>query len=298
MYYRRKILLSILEAFGGRLTRTQMQKLAFLFTRCQEKKAYDFVPYKFGCYSFQANQDLFTMAKKGLLKKSKQNGFNYWQKAGEKEYSKELKKKDQELLLRLERQFGDASQEDLIRYTYVHYPFYAINSTISERYLNAEQLKKVTAQKPLYEEKKLFTIGYEGISLETYLNKLLLEDIRLLCDVRKNSFSMKYGFSKSQLQHACEQVGIEFKHIPELGIESDKRKGLKTAKDYETLFNEYECTTLVKNKAYLQKLIELLDKYDRIALTCFEAHHVMCHRSRITQALEAMPQWIFPIGHL
>lgn len=298
MYYRRKILLSILEAFGGQLTRTQMQKLAFLFTRWQEKQAFDFVPYKFGCYSFQANQDLFTMAKKGLLKKSKQNGFNYWQKEDEKEYSKELKKKDQELLLRLERQFGGASQEDLIRYTYVHYPFYAINSTISERYLNAEQLNKVATQKPCYEEKKLFTIGYEGISLETYLNKLLLEDIRLLCDVRKNSFSMKYGFSKSQLQHACEQVGIEFIHIPELGIESNKRKGLKTPKDYEKLFNEYESTTLVDNRAHLNELVGLIEKYERIAITCFEAHHSMCHRGKITQAIEAEPEWDILIGHL
>ena len=298
MYYRRKILLSILEAFGGQLTRTQMQKLAFLFTRWQEKQAFDFVPYKFGCYSFQANQDLFTMAKKGLLKKSKQNGFNYWQKEGEKEYSKELKKKDQELLLRLERQFGDASQEDLIRYTYVHYPFYAINSTISERYLNAEQLKKVTVQRPHYEEKKLFTIGYEGISLETYLNKLLLEDIRLLCDVRKNSFSMKYGFTKSQLQYACEQVGIAFVHIPELGIESQKRKDLKTTGDYVKLFDEYECTTLVENKSSLHQLIDLLNKYERIAITCFEAHHSICHRSIITKALEEMPGWNVTIIHL
>ncbi len=34
---------------------------------------------------------------------------------------------------------------------------------------------------------------------------------------------MKFGFSKSQLQAACLGVEIEFVHIPQLGIESDKR---------------------------------------------------------------------------
>lgn len=61
MLYRRKILLSILHTFGGRLTRTQVQKLAFIFTRWQESPAFDFVPYRFGCFSFQANQDLVVM---------------------------------------------------------------------------------------------------------------------------------------------------------------------------------------------------------------------------------------------
>lgn len=298
MYYRRKILLSILEAFGGRLTRTQMQKLAFLFTRWQEKKAYDFVPYKFGCYSFQANQDLNILAKKGLVEKQQYNGSGYWQKAGEKQYSHELNETDQALLLRLKRQFGNFSSEDLIRHTYVRYPYYAVNSTISERYLDAGQLEKVAAQKPHYEEKKLFTIGYEGISLEAYLNKLLLQDVRLLCDVRKNSFSMKYGFTKNQLQYACEQVGIAFVHIPELGIESQKRKGLKTPGDYEKLFDEYECTTLVENRSSLLQLIDLLEKYGRIAITCFEAHHSVCHRGRIVAALEEKQDWNVSVGHL
>lgn len=34
----------------------------------------------------------------------------------------------------------------------------------------------------------------------------------------KNPISMKYGFSKSQLQNACEGVGISYNHFPDLGI--------------------------------------------------------------------------------
>jgi len=67
LYYRRKILLALIEAFGGHLTAKQLQKYLFLFTRKQEEKAFDFIPYYYGCFSFQANQDIMTLAKLGYL---------------------------------------------------------------------------------------------------------------------------------------------------------------------------------------------------------------------------------------
>ena len=35
-------------------------------------------------------------------------------------------------------------------------------------------------------EKKIFSIGYEAISIDGYLNKLIKNNIHLLCDVRCN----------------------------------------------------------------------------------------------------------------
>lgn len=55
--------------------------------------------------------------------------------------------------------------------------------------------------------------------LEQYLNKLIENDVKVLCDVRRNPISMKFGFSKHQLIKACNGVGIEYKHIPEVGID-------------------------------------------------------------------------------
>ena len=51
---------------------------------------------------------------------------------------------------------------------------------------------------------------------------------------------MKYGFSKKQLKTACNGVGIEYIHIPEVGIESDKRQELNTQADYDKLFKLYK----------------------------------------------------------
>ena len=67
MFYRRKIILALLEAFDNELEKIKFQKLLFLLGKQQEKPEYDFVPYKFGCYSFSANADVIAMAGKNIL---------------------------------------------------------------------------------------------------------------------------------------------------------------------------------------------------------------------------------------
>jgi len=42
-YYRQKLLLNLIIAFGGKLNSTNLQKLLFLFTIKQAKKTYEYV---------------------------------------------------------------------------------------------------------------------------------------------------------------------------------------------------------------------------------------------------------------
>jgi len=63
MYYRRKILLALLEAFDDRLEHDSLQKLLMLVSAQQLKPDFYFVPCKSGCFSFQANADLGMMIK-------------------------------------------------------------------------------------------------------------------------------------------------------------------------------------------------------------------------------------------
>jgi hypothetical protein len=65
MYYRRKILLALIERIGGELKPTHFQKLLLVFTRRQQKPAFEFVPYRYGAFSFQARADMATMIKYG-----------------------------------------------------------------------------------------------------------------------------------------------------------------------------------------------------------------------------------------
>lgn len=294
MYYRRKILLSLLQQFDGELNKISLQKLLFLLSRQQAEKSFHFVPYKFGCYSFQANADLGTLVKYGLVSELEKN----WEKTDKKDYFSALNSKDQIAIKYIKTQFGMLTKDDLILLTYKNYPYYAINSTIASCILNAEELKRVEKQKPSKSEIVLFTIGYESISLEEYLNKLILNDIRVLCDVRKNSLSMKYGFSKNQLQNACKGVGIEYYHMPEVGIESNRRQELHTQADYDELFVFYRSTVLKTEIQKLKDILTLLKTKRRIALTCFELNIHQCHRKHLADSISKLDGFKYEVKHI
>lgn len=205
---------------------------------------------------------------------------------------------DRQNLASVKAEFGELSQNDLIRYTYVKYPFYAIKSAIASQILTDEELAKVAAQVRTFTEPTLFTIGYEGLSLEAYITKLILNDVRVLCDVRKNAYSQKYGFSKSQLEQACTGVGIEYIHIPQLGIESEERKDLLSQRDYDILFAKYEKTTLKMNESYLNIILDKIKEKGRVALTCFEKEPIQCHRGRVAKKLISLPNRKYDLKNL
>lgn len=289
LYYRRKIVLALLEVFGGQLTAKSIQKYLFLFTRAQSVKSFDFIPYRYGCFSFQANQDLVTMEKYGYLEITEEQTGRFIKLKSNEKFLEMLDMFDRQALLDVKAEFGLMSQTDLIRYTYQKYPYYAIKSTIAHEILSKEELAMVEKQKRKFKDPQLFSIGYEGITLETYINKLIINDVHVLCDVRKNAYSQKYGFSKSQLQKACTGVGIQYIHVPELGIESEQRQELHSQADYDRLFERYEQTTLIKNRSALLKVKALIESEKRVALTCFEKKPEQCHRSRVANALMQLP---------
>ena len=284
MFYRRKIILSLFELCNGSIEKTKLQKLLFLYCQKKSNPEYDFVPYKYGCYSYSANADLETMVKKEYLSES-EKGFH---KIDEKKYLFNLKANDRELLSETVRDYGKMGNQTLIKHTYINFPYYAINSTISRKVLDDKYYQKVLEAKPNQSEKTLFTIGYEGVSLEAYLNKLVKNNVQLLIDVRKNPLSMKFGFSKTLLKRFCESLGVKYTHIPEVGIKSDKRQQLETQKDYDLLFEDYKETTLKETYSQQKQIIDLLNEYGRVALTCFEADICQCHRLPLSKSLETL----------
>jgi uncharacterized protein (DUF488 family) len=289
LYYRRKILLALLEVFEGQLTAKSLQKYLFLFTRTQSVKSFDFIPYRYGCFSFQANQDMCTLEKYGYLEIVEQSNGRSVKLQQHGQYLALLDMFDRQALLDIKAEFGNFTQTELIQYTYRKYPYFAIKSTIANELLTEEELAVVETQKRESNDTRLFSIGYEGVTLEIYINKLIINDVHILCDVRKNAYSQKYGFSKSQLQKACDGVGIRYIHIPELGIESNLRQDLRSQADYDILFDRYEKTTLINNRKALLCVKELIDTDKRIALTCFEKNPLQCHRSRVAKALMQLP---------
>lgn len=294
MFYRRKIILALLEVFGGRLEKISLQKLLFLVCQKQKEPEYDFIPYLYGCYSHSAKADLVTMVKKDFLI---DDGVGYAKK-GKKNYLSLLDEEDKKLINQAYALYNKMDGNGLMKHTYANFPYYAINSKTAESLLTREQLKMVHAHRPVSNNTILYTIGYEGISLETYLNKLVKNDIKLLVDVRHNPLSQKFGFSKSQLIRYCESLNIEYIHFAEVGIEAELRQELKEQTDYDNLFNKYRKKTLPKTILTQEKILALLEEKKRIALTCFEANICQCHRKHLAEAIMQLPDWNYELKHI
>ena len=120
----------------------------------------------------------------------------------------------------------------------------------------------------------------------------------LLADVRRNPLSRKFGFSKRTLAHACENTGIRYEHLPELGIASEERRDLRTQADYDALFKTYERVTLPKQKDTLAKIRAWVGEGNVVALTCYEKVPEQCHRHRVATALERQFGASFAAEHL
>lgn len=294
MFYRRKIILALLQAFDGHLPKISLQKLLFLFANRQTKPDYDFVPYLYGCYSFSANADLTAMVRHGQLSEDKTS----FTKIGSVDYVKTLNEKDKKILVDIKNTYGKLTPNSLMKLTYLNYQYYAINSVKAKEFLTNEQYAKILNAKPLNNQIILYTIGYEGISLEEYLNRLIKNDVKVLVDVRNNALSMKFGFSKTQLKSFCASLNIEYLHIPEVGIQSDQRKELKTQSDYDALFNIYKKQNLKKTTSQQQQILSLLKNKKRIALTCFEANICQCHRKHLAEAISTLPEWHYELKHI
>jgi uncharacterized protein (DUF488 family) len=294
MFYRRKIILALLDFFGGELEKIRLQKLLFLFTQKQVKPEYEFIPYKFGCYSFSANADLTTMTAKSFLIETKDSFI----KSDKANFIKLLKENDRNVLNNIKALYGSMSSDTLMKHTYKNYPYWAINSVRAPLILTPKELENVAKQKKHSDKTVLFTIGYEGSSLEGYLNRLIQNDVKVLIDVRNNPLSMKFGFSKSLLKRYCESVDITYLHIPEVGILSDQRQELHTQADYDALFKTYCNVNLQKTVPAQELILKLLKQHQRIALTCFEANICQCHRKHLAEAIQNLPDFKYEIKHI
>jgi hypothetical protein len=294
---RQKHLLALLDAFDGAVGNLDFQKLLFLY--CQEPRAvalYEFVPYRLGAFSFTSYADRRRLAGKGLIEADDQT----WRltdlgRKAAREYG-ELDSEGRIFAEKHNALRGDA----LLAETYRRFPYYGIRSEIAGRVLQGDvmALRRIEEARPKRRGPGIATIGYEGRSIEGYLNELLGTGVTVVCDVRRNPLSRKYGFSKSTLTKGCEGVGIRYAHLPELGIASEDRRGLKTQMDYDALFEIYERKNLPQQKEALFQIRSWVENGERVALTCFERLPQQCHRHCVADALEQTFGRTFVPAHL
>lgn len=272
IYGRQIVLLEVLRRAGRPLGRTQLMKLLFLLRKEQGIdnyiSFYDFVPYKYGPFSFVVYRDLDYLEAQGLVETAKERVACT---------SGGLKGEGlpATLALMVEATVSKYARLPLVRlvdYVYTTYPWYASRSEAAAR---AGKLPVARTARAVY------TIGYEGMSIDEFLAVLLRKGIRRIIDTRNSSLSRKYGFSAETLQRRCEEFGVEYRRLPELGIPSSVRH---QGTGEQSLWGYYRRTVISKSDSALA-LVSSACLESPSALLCFESNPQECHRHILAGAV-------------
>ena len=293
MLNRRKVLLSLIESFGGVLKPTDCQKLMFLLRQDFHLHYYDFFPYKYGAFSLVLADDKRHLINLGYLERGES-----FKICGPRRFICKIHPSISMAILSLVKQVGPTRGNELLRVVYKRFPYYATRSEKAADILSPAEYAKVRKQNEQEITRCLFTLGYEGKSVDLYLDTLKNRNIKVLIDVRNNPLSRKYGFSKINLKRFVSFIGTEYVHLPELGIPSKMRTNLDSDIAYSNLFEHYEERILPNQTESLGRIKGILHRKKRVALTCFESDHSSCHRSKITEYLASNNAFATPIEHL
>lgn len=285
LFERHKRLLALLDAHGGEIGNLDFQKLLFLYCHdAGDVPSYEFVPYKFGAFSFTSYADRRRLTEQGMLADEER----VWKLTQAGKAAAKIPPAARMKMDKFAKQHNHLRGDALVAEAYRRHPYHAMRSEIAGRVLAGDKLALMAIEtaRPAVSRHRLCTIGYEGRSLEAYLNCLLKAGVTLLCDVRRNPLSRKYGFSKGTLSKSCEGVGIRYEHLPDLGISSEERRELETQKDYDALFVTYERDSLPQQGEALTTIKGWIESGERVALTCYEYSPEQCHRHCVAEALE------------
>lgn len=129
----------------------------------------------------------------------------------------------------------------------------------------------------------IYTIGYEGLSLEQFLELLAANGIGHLVDIREAPISRKAGFAKAALAGAVVRAGIRYSHVRALGCPKPIRDRYKEGGDWGRYTRDFKIYLGGQSDA----LAELRSATNAAptCLLCYEADFHRCHRSFVAEAV-------------
>jgi uncharacterized protein (DUF488 family) len=144
--------------------------------------------------------------------------------------------------------------------------------------------------------RELFTVGYEGTTIEDFIDSLRANNISCVLDVRALPLSRKPGFSKTQLAGRLTREQIGYVHLPELGTPKDIRDKLKLTHDYTIFFDKMEKYLADKKDAIRQAYDRAMNT--RCCLMCFERLADQCHRKIVAEKIKTTTGDNLQITHI
>ncbi len=271
MLSRQKTLLCLLKLAARPVEPFEFMQWAFLlrneFPSEGGSAFYDFVPYHCGPYSFTLNHETGKLESEGLLVATETT----WA-VTKGDWPESLEPAVLRDLSAIIRKFKFVPPSQVLDEIYTKFPEYAV---LSERKKLAQ---RSTAELAVY------TAGYEGLSVDAFLNGLIANGIHQLIDVRMNPIARRFGFHKSTLSRLCSDLGISYVHLPQLGIHSSLRQELNDQDDYEELFKQYRKSTLKSETEAIENVARLVQQKPSV-LVCMEACPDQCHRKHLAKVV-------------
>lgn len=133
---------------------------------------------------------------------------------------------------------------------------------------------------------EVFTVGYQGRSLEELLALVRRHRIEQVLDVRDNPASLKAGFAEEDLRQALGAVGVGYESLPGLGCDREARHTLWGGGDRGPFLESYRRRLRERPEA-------LADLAARAGTTttlilCLERDATACHRSVLAEHLRGL----------
>jgi len=154
--------------------------------------------------------------------------------------------------------------------------------------------KQQTENRALWNETRslqdadFFTVGYTGRKLEEILDALVANGVRTLVDIRQYPVSMyRPELSKGNLKRSVEERGLEYVHLPELGVPRDIRAKAIDTGNRDVIWEWYD--EYVVSEYIGRNLHRFFNSLEHpVALMCVEIDPRECHRHRLSLALEKL----------
>lgn len=129
----------------------------------------------------------------------------------------------------------------------------------------------------------IFTLGYQGHSIASFVELLQAHGITAIIDVRERPFSRKPDFTKKRLAAHLEAAGISYVHLVELGTPKPIRDEVRRSKNYPAFFAAV--MPLIEAEELALQAVIARAEAETCALLCFEAQAEECHRLAVADAL-------------
>jgi uncharacterized protein (DUF488 family) len=132
--------------------------------------------------------------------------------------------------------------------------------------------------------RRLSTIGYEGKTLEEFLDALSQAAVERVIDVRAVAASRRPGFSKTALAGALAERGIGYLQLRALGTPKAGREAARSGKvaAMRAIYAEH-LETPEAELAMEQANAAAMERHS--ALLCYEADASCCHRAIVAERL-------------